>query len=221
MRRRESRRAWTLRIVIAAVVSCLATPAIAQQSRSEERARQQDQKPLAPNIPTGGERFFEWLEDYVTDPTHWYVTLGNLMPSSGLAPGAGYRGVLGDVARFNVRGAWSIRNYTLAEGVVEFPFADERFEVAGFARWRDGTQLPFYGLGDESLKDQRTSYALQTVDFGGSATLRPSRWFSIGAGAEAMLLENGDRQGTLPVHRNGVRPECRPGPAGEPGLPPR
>jgi hypothetical protein len=192
-------------------VTCLATPAIAQQSRSEERARQQDEKPLAPSTRSGGERLFEWLEDYVTDPTQWYVTLGNLMPSSGLAPGAGYRGILGDVARFNVRGAWSIRNYTLAEGVIEVPFADERFEVAGFARWRDGSQLPFYGVSDESLKDQRTSYALQTVDLGGTATLRPSRWFSVGAGAGALLLENGVGKGRYQSIETVFDPSAAPG----------
>jgi hypothetical protein len=196
MRTLESRSAWTRRIVIAAAVSCLAAPAIAQESRSDERARQQDQKPLAANVPSVGERFFDWVEDYVTDPTHWYVTFGNLMPSPGVAPGLAYRGVLGDVARFNVRGAWSVRNYTLAESVVEVPFADERFAVAGHASWRDGTQLPFYGLGDDSLKDQRTSYALQTIDLGASATWRPSRWFSIGAGASAVLLDNSGGKGS-------------------------
>src|SRR5688572_4486799 len=204
-------REWPLLVMITGLLTCLATPAMAQQSRTEERAQQQEQKPLAPNITSGGERFFVWLEEYVTAPTQWYVTLGNLMPSSGLAPGAGYRGVLGDVARFNVRGAWSIRNYTLAEGVVEFPFADERFTVAGFARWRDGSQLPFYGLSDESLKDQRASYALQTVDFGGTATVRPSPWFSIGAGADALLLENGGGKGRYRSIETVFDPNTAPG----------
>ena len=196
---------------MAAVVSCVAAPAIAQESRSEERAQQQDQKPLAPNVPSGGERFFDWIENYVSSPDHWYVTFGNLMPSSGPAPGVGYRRVLGDVARVNVRGAWSVRNYTLAEGVVELPFADERFEVAGHARWRDGTQLPFYGLGDDALKAQRTSYALQTVDLGGSATFRPSRWFSIGAGASAMLVDNSDGRGRFPSIETVFDPSTAPG----------
>jgi hypothetical protein len=191
----EKRRLRRLLLITAALLSYVTTPAIAQESRTEERVQQQDQKPLAPSGPSGGERFFEWLENYVTSPNQWYVTFGNLMPSSGLAPGAGYRGVLGDVARFNVRGAWSIRNYTLADGVIEIPFADERFAVSGRARWRDGTQLPFYGLGDASLKAQRASYALQEVNIGGGATYRPSSWFNFGARAEAMLLESGTGDG--------------------------
>ena len=211
MPKRERRGDWRRRVAIAGVVSCLAAPAIAQDSRSEERARQQDQKPLTPNVRSSGERVFDWIENYVTSPNHWYVTFGNLMPSSGLAPGAGYRGVLGNVARFNVRGAWSVRNYTLAEGVVELPLADERFEVAGHARWQDGTQLPFYGLGADSLKDQRTSYALQTVDLGGRATVRPARWFSIGAGASAMLVENSDGRGRFPSIDTVFDPSTAPG----------
>ena len=190
-----SHRQWLLSAITTALVACFAIPAVAQQSRREERTQQQDQKILAPSIISRGERLFEWLEEYVTAPNHWYVTLGNLMPSSGLAPGAGYRGVLGDVARFNVRGAWSIRNYTLAEGVVQFPLADDRLAVAAFGRWRDGSQLPFYGLSEQSLKDQRASYALQTVNVGGTATVRPIRWFSVSGGAEALLLENGVGKG--------------------------
>ena len=133
------------------------------------------------------------------------------MPSSGYGPGAGYRGVLGDVARFNVGGAWSIKNYTLAEGAIAIPFADERFDIGAFARWRDGTQFPFYGLGDDSLKAQRTSYALQAVDLGGRATFRPSRWFSIGAGAAAMLVENSDGTGRFSSIETVFDPNTAPG----------
>ena len=211
MREREGRSSWRLRVAIAGVVSCLASPAIAQQSRIDERARQQEQKPLAPNVASGGERIFDWLEDYLLSPNQWYVTFGNLMPSSGLAPGAGYRGVLGDVARFNVRGAWSVRNYTLAQGVVEIPFADERIAVAGHARWRDGTQLPFYGLGEGSSEDLRTSYGLQTVDFGGGVTMRPLPWLSIRGGASGMLFETDSGKGSRPSIETVFGPSTAPG----------
>ena len=221
MRNCESRNDWRRHIAMAAVMGCLAAPSVAQESRQGELAQQQDQKPLGPNGPSGGERVFDWIEDYLTSPNHWYVTFGNLMPSSGLAPGAGYRGVLGDVARVDVRGAWSVRDYTLAEGVVEIPLADERFELAAHAGWRDGTQLPFYGLGDDSLKDQRTSYGLQTVDLGASASFRPSRWFRLGAGASAMLLENSDGRGPFPSIDTVFDPRYGPRPAGQPGLPAR
>ena len=204
-------RVWRVLLITTALLACVRTSAVAQESGSEERVRQQGQPPLAPSGPSGGERLFEWLENYVTSPSHWYVTFGNLMPSSGLAPGAGYRGVLGDVARFNVRGAWSIRNYTLADGVVEIPFADERFAVSGRARWRDGTQLPFYGLGAASLKVQRSSYALQEVNIGSGVTYRPSPWFKVGAGAEAMLLESGAGDGRYRTVEAVFAPAAVPG----------
>ena len=211
MRRLESRWAWKRQIVATAIVGGLAAPVVAQESRTEERARQQSEKPLAANEATSGERFFGWLEDYLSDRDHGYVTVGNLMPSSGFAPGLGYRGVIGDFARFNVRGAWSVRNYTLGEGVVEIPLPDERFELGGLARWRDGSELPFYGLGDTSTKAQRSSYALQTVDLGGSATWRPARWFHIGAGASAMLVESGNGDGRYPSIETVFDPSTAPG----------
>ena len=203
--------AFTLRIIIAGLVTCLAVPAIAQESRVDELARQRDEKVLTPNVAGEAERFFDWVERYVTSPNQWYVTFGNLMPSSGLAPGVGYRRVLGDVARFNLRGAWSVRSYTLAEAVVEAPLADERIVLSGRARWRDGNQLPYYGVGDGSSKDQRTGYAMQIVDAGGSATFWPSRWFSIGAGASALLIETSVGKGRFPSIETSFDPTTAPG----------
>ena len=214
----ESRSAWKLRIAIAAVVSCLAAPAIAQESRSDERAQLQNQKPLVPNVPSGGERFFDWIENYVTSPNHWYVTFGNLMPSSGLAPGAGYRGVVGDVARFNLRGAWSVRNYTLAEGVVEVPFADDRFEVAGsrgLARrhpasvLRSGRRLVERPADQLRAADRRPRGPRDLS----AVTLVQHRSRRVGHAGRKQR-----RQGTLCFNRNGVRSEYGPGPAGQPGL---
>ena len=201
----------TLGIAIVGLLICLASPAIAQESRVDELTRQRDEKVLTPNVPGEAERFFDWVEQYVTSPNQWYVTFGNLMPSSGLAPGAGYRRVLGDVARINVRGAWSVRSYTLAEAVVDAPFANERIVLSGRARWRDGNQLPYYGLGDGSSKEQRTSYALQIVDAGGSATVWPSRWFSIGAGASAMQIETSVGEGRFPSIEAVFDPSTAPG----------
>lgn len=196
---------------IAGLLIFLASPAIAQESRVDELTRQRDEKVLTPNVPGEAERFFDWVETYVTSPNQWYVTFGDLMPSSGLAPGAGYRRVLGDVARINVRGAWSVRSYTLAEAVVETKPADERIVLSGRARWRDGNQLPYYGLGDASSKNQRAGYAMQIVDAGGSATFWPSRWFSFGAGVSAMMIETSVGKGRFPSIETLFDPSTAPG----------
>jgi hypothetical protein len=186
------------RLLVAAALSCLATPAAAQETRAEERARQQEQKQLTPDLPSRSERFFDWLEDYLVSPSRWYATFGTVMPSSGLGPGAGYRGVLRDAARFNVRGAWSVRNYAFAEGVLEVPLADERIRIGGHAQWRRGSQLPFYGVGGGSSRDERTSYGLETVDLGLVAAVRPSPWLRIEAGTSLLLVESGRGTGRHP-----------------------
>ena len=186
------------RLLVAAALSCLAEPAAAQESRAEERARQQEQKQVTPDVPSRSERFFDWLEDYLLSPNHWYATFGTVMPSSGLGPGAGYRGVLSDAARFNVRGAWSVRNYTLAEGVLEVPLADDRIGIRGHALWRRGNQLPFYGVGGASSFEERTSYGLETIDLGLGAAVRPSTWLRLEASTSLILLDSGRGTGRHP-----------------------
>jgi outer membrane translocation and assembly module TamA len=53
--------------------------------------------------------------------------------------------------------------------------------------------------------------ALQTVEFGGRATVRPARWFSIGAGASAVLVENSDGSGSFPSIETVFDPSTAPG----------
>lgn len=182
----HSRRTLTL-AAIATVT--LAATAAAQELRSDERVRQQERKPLAANVSTTGERVFEWLERYLTSSNRWYVTIGNLMPSSGFAPGLGYQGLIGETAHFNVRGAWSIRNYSLAEATLSKPLAGDRMEIGAHARWRDGKTLPFYGIGDDTRKEHRGTYALRNADAGITASLSPTRWFRLSADATVASFE--------------------------------
>ena len=216
MRRLESRwRVETPKSPSPIVVAVSRRPAIAQESRSEERAGSRSEKPLAANVPSGGERFFDWLEDYLTEPGPWVRHVRQPDAELGICAGPGYRGVLGDVARFNVRGAWSVRNYTLGEGVVEIPFADERFEV-GWSRDAGATAASFRSTAWATTRRKRNvrSYALQTVDLGGSATWRPSRWFQHRRRRVGHAGREQRRRRALPFDRNGLRSEYRAGPAG-------
>jgi hypothetical protein len=190
MRNLHTRLTSTRRTLLALAIGLVASSADAQQLRSEERARELERKPITENVSSSAERAFEWIERYLTSTNRWYLTMGNLMPSSGLAPGVGYQGMLGESARFNVRGAWSIRNYTLGESTVAIPVAGDRLEIAGHARWLDGKEMPFYGLGDGSAKEARASYALRSIDVGATATLRPVPWLSFAGGASGVSFDD-------------------------------
>ena len=171
------------------------SPVLGQETRADEIARLQAEKAqrLQPNLPTGTEKSLGWLEAHFTDPDTVYLTFGGLYPSGGFAPGIAVRRAFGQ-ARFNAGVAYSLRNYKAAHVSLGFPelFGD-KFEVETHLRWTDATQVPFYGLGTATTKDDRTNYGLRALDGGGSAAFTPVPWFKLGGGLALLRLE--DRAG--------------------------
>jgi Omp85 superfamily domain len=182
------------------LLGLVATPSFAQQSRADEIAQQQTEKSkqLRPNTATGMEKALDWFEDHFTDPNTAYLTFGGIYPSGGFAPGVAIRRAFGH-ARLNFGGAFSVRSYKLAHASLNFPeLADDKLEVETRARWIDATQVPFYGLGNGSIKDDRVNYGLRSLELGGRATFKPVSWYRIGAGAASRRLENREGVGRRP-----------------------
>lgn len=197
-RRSGSRFGFTF--IVASVLAISASAAEAQQSRAEEIAARQAEKSkrLRPNLPSRGERALEWFEEHFTDPNTVYATFGGIYPSAGFAPGIAWRRAMGH-ARFNIGGAWSLKNYKLVHSSLRFPeLANNKVEIDLHARWMDATQVPFYGVGNETLRDDRVHFGLRSTEGGGSLTLKPVRWFRIGGGLDAYQLEDREGVGTRP-----------------------
>lgn len=197
----------------ALTIALTATSASAQDTRTDEIARAQTDKAgrLQPNLPTGTEKALGWLEGHFTDPNTVYLTFGGLYPSGGFAPGIAVRRAFGH-ARFNAGGAYSLRAYKLAHVSLGFPeLLNDKLDIETHVRWTDATQVPFYGLGNDTSKDDRVNYGLRALDAGGSVALKPLRWFSVGGGLAMRQIEDRGGEGTRPSI------ETRPGPA-LPGL---
>jgi hypothetical protein len=172
----------------------------AQETREAVIAQEQAAKAqrLEPNLPNRTEKTLEWLEGHFTDPNTVYLTFGGLYPSGGFAPGVAVRHAFGH-ARFNAGVAYSVRNYKLAHLSLDFPeLADNRLEVETRVRWTDATQVPFYGVGSASDKDDRVNYGLRSVEVGGSAAFKPVRWYRIGGGLALRQIEDREGVGTHP-----------------------
>ena len=199
-------------------LSLVASPASGQQSRADEIAQKQAEKSknLAPNTATFGERALNWFEDHFTDPNTAYLTFGGIYPTGGFAPGVAVRRAMGH-ARLNVGGAFSVRGYKLAHASLRFPeLARNKLELDTRARWVDATQVPFYGLGNESIKDSRVNYGLRSLDVGASVTLKPVSWYRIGAGLLSRQLENREGVGRHPSIETLHSPLTAPGLFSEP-----
>jgi hypothetical protein len=179
----------------ALAASLAASTASAQDSRADEIARQQAEKAkkLAPNLATGTEKALDWLEDHFTDPNTVYLTFGGLYPSGGFAPGLAVRRAFGH-ARLDFGGAYSVRNYKAAHFSLDFPeLAGDKLEIRTRARWTDATQVPFYGIGNDSSKDNRVNYGLRSLEGGATLALKPVHWYRIGGGVAYRQVE--DREG--------------------------
>lgn len=194
--------------VIFLAVTFAASSVSAQDSRADEIARAQAEKSkqLRPNTPSGVERTLDWLEDYFTDPNTAYLTFGGVYPSAGFAPGLAVRHAFGH-ARLNAGGAFSTRAYKSAHVSLNFPhLAGEKIEIETEGRWTDATQVPFYGVGNDTDKDDRVNYGLRMLEANGSVAFRPVKWYRIGAGIGVNRVEDREGAGSRPSIESFVGP---------------
>jgi hypothetical protein len=205
-------------LILIGLLGLVVSPASGQQSRADEIAQQQAEKSkqLRPNTANGTERALDWFEHHFTDPNTAYLTFGGIYPSGGFAPGVAVRRAFGH-ARLNVGGAFSVRSYKLAHASLNFPeLAGNKLEVRTRARWVDATQVPFYGLGNESIKDDRVNYGLRSLELGGNVTFKPVPWYRIGAGIASKHFENREGAGRRPSIETSHSPLTAPGLFSEP-----
>jgi hypothetical protein len=176
------------------------SPALAQSSRIEEITQKQAEKAgqLRPNVPSKAERFLDWLQAHSDDPNTVYLTFGGLYPSAGFAPGVAIRHAFGD-ARLNAGVGYSIRGYKMAQGTLAFPeLLGDKFDIETRVRWTDATQVPFYGIGNASIKDDRVAYGLEALEAGGTVTWKPIPWYRLGAGVSYREFEDSEGSGKHP-----------------------
>src|SRR5262245_25509809 len=125
--------------------------AMAQETRAETIARQQEEKAAkaTPEEPTRAERIFlETKRRFIDASGGFYPLLGSIYAGGGLALGGGYRGVYGDRGSWNVSGLWSIKNYKLAQAAATSTgHAKGRIDLSSQVSWMDATQVGYYGLG--------------------------------------------------------------------------
>lgn len=111
----------------------------------------------------------------------FYPKFGGMIPGSGLSVGPGYRHhFFYDRLRVDASASVSFRRYTMMQAKVEWPRAiGERVSLGAQVKRNDFTQINFFGVGDDTLKDDHTTYRLNYVDVGGYGTLQAARWLSL------------------------------------------
>jgi hypothetical protein len=177
---------------LACLMVFVATPAIAQQSREEALAAQRAEKAtqLRPYEPTPLERKIQALDRLLASERSVYSFIGGTYEGGGLAVGPGYRRRVGDTGAFDAHAAWSVKNYRIAAAAMKLPMlARGRLSVDTNAEWLDAPSVPSYGVGNDSSRDAKTSFALRSTTVGVSTRLQPVRFVAAGGGVDALSID--------------------------------
>lgn len=166
---------WVLGLLVAVSLQ-LADHASAQTTRAEEQRAQREAKSreLRPHKRSTVEAVLFKIEDdllverILAPPRGIHARLGQIGEGAGFGGGPDYQL---KTFRFDLRAsaAASVRGYFIAEGAARFPgtLGEDLYTwkngpyVELYARRRDFPQEDFYGLGPDSLEENRSDFALR------------------------------------------------------------
>ena len=169
-----------------------AVPAVAQGTREEALAAERAAKAteLRPYEPTALERKIHAIDGMLVGQRPIYPFIGSTYEGGGLAIGPGFRSRLGDAGMFNAHAAISIRNYRAAHADVKLPdLAGGRVDVDVTTDWLDAPAVAFYGVGNDSTPEEKTSIALRSTAVGITARIRPVKYVALGGGVDALTID--------------------------------
>lgn len=171
---------YRLTAAVVLVLAAFGPPAAAQETRAEEvRARREAKaRQLQPAKRPGLESVLYTLENdtlitrILAANRGMHVRLGGIGEGAGFGGGPGFRYNTGPFD-FSVSAAVSLKRYVIAEtallvpGVIkDGPFGEIR------VRWRDRPEEDFFGIGPDSLEDERTNFALRDTLVRGTGGFR-------------------------------------------------
>jgi hypothetical protein len=183
------------RAAAAALLLVVAAPAGAQDLRTERLAEQRAEKAskLHPNEPTTLERRLEMVDRFTSTERPVYAFIGSVFEGGGFALGPGYRTRFGDTGIFNAHAAMSIRRYKEVEASVKLPeMANGRLSVEMHGNWTDAPAVAFFGVGSDSQKADRSTFAYRTTTVGAGARFQPAKHVAFGGGLEAIDVQASD-----------------------------
>ncbi len=190
-------------LLAVAIILCLGhiIPARAQgiedKSRAGEEARLQAEKATAlrPLMGNKAEQIIVRLRDsglLGNAPSGLYPWFGSVLGGGGVGMGGGYRIKFGDSGSANFLAGWSPKNYKLLESNLATPgFAAGRVTTQIVAKWIDAPKVSFYGLGNDSSKESKTSYLYRPTQIGATLGVQITPWFAVGGGGDILDVRTG------------------------------
>jgi hypothetical protein len=173
------------------VLSLVSSPAVAQETREAtlEQQRAEKAQTLHPYRPGKLEKWMLWFED--VDPIRklaphdgFYLQYGfRWKPvGGGVGVGGGWRhDLFNRNARLVLGAGISTRNYQMLMADFSLPYlVSNKVELGGLVLYRHNPQEDYWGLGQNSLEDDRVSFKVDYHNFEGRAIVRPVPWLEAG-----------------------------------------
>jgi ATP:ADP antiporter, AAA family len=194
--RRTSMRVLRPLVPAAAAIALLlvAAPASAQSTREAQLDAQRAEKSqrLSEYKPDALEHRLGKVESALSTFSRdgLYPFVGGVMSGGGIAVGPGYRGRYSDTGTWDVHGAWSIRNFKIADASMQLPeLADGKLRVRVAANRLDAPRLAFYGIGADSSTADRQNFSYTSTTFGVAAAVQATRLLEVGSGVDSLQYD--------------------------------
>jgi hypothetical protein len=218
-----------MRLVRLVVLAVASTTAVAAQeppsdagqeaqatTRQEEIEQEQaaKSKDLHPYTANKAEELFQRVDTVLEGGTiRWHPFFDNAYSGGGFTLGVGHANYVSAYNYIDVRGSWTFSNYKRFEAEFVAPrLWDRHAKLSAIAGWRDATQVGFYGVGNNSSRDDRTNYRFQLPHANALLTYFPVRTgLLLRGGAEFAHWKLMEGQGSFPPVETKYTPETLPG----------
>jgi len=201
--------------VTASAVIGLPKSVTAQDTRAAEIAAEQERKAadLKAYKPSGAEMWTIRLRrEFIDLPSGFYPYFSSVYSGGGFTLGAGFREYYGDRTHWDIKGLYSLKSYKLVEFSTDsIGHAQGRVDLHGRIGWRDATQVSYYGLGIDTVTDDRSTFRLKEGYAGGTVNMRPAKYAVFGASADYEDYSMGSGLGTVPSIEEIFTPATAPG----------
>lgn len=209
---------WTLFTMVSLAGSAAGVAAQEPETTTRQTLIEQGQSDkgasLSPFGPGKAERLINKAEDILVNQTiPWYPFFSSAYAGGGFTLGAGYRRDVSANNFVDVRGSYSIAGYKRVEAEFTAPHLfNRRGQLSVLGGWREATQVGFYGLGNETSKDDRTNYAFREPHVSASLEFLPTRklWV-LGASVEMSRWSLGSGSGAFPPIDSAFTPDTLSG----------
>jgi hypothetical protein len=188
------------------------------QATTRQAAIEQEQAAktvtLRPYVPNKGEQIFDKLDTLLQGGRlKWHPFFENAYSGGGFTLGAGYTRYVSAYNTIDMRGSWTFSNYKRLEAEFNAPrMFNRRGNLSVIGGWREATQVGFYGVGTNTLKDDRANYLFNQPYGSALLTVFPTRrTFMMRGGVEYSRWSQEPGEGTFPSVEEKYTPDTLPG----------